>query len=77
MKGIDLLAAACPDPATPDTAPQPMPTFTDEQLNKIADAVIAKLQQPAPDPAPADPDESPAPAPDPDPVDNGGDPSES
>lgn len=72
MRGIDLLASSCPDPSTsPPPAESTPVTFTEEQLNQIADRVISKLQQPAPDPAPADPENTPDPA-DPDPDNTGG-----
>lgn len=65
MRGIDLLASGCA-PENPDPSPaQPqMVNFNDEQLSKIADLVIQRLQQPAaPDPDPEPAAETPEPAP--------------
>lgn len=78
MRGIDLLAAGC-QPETPDPSPEQSTiiNFNDEQLSKIADLVIQRLQQPAapkPQEAPETPDPEPS---DPEPETTGGEADES
>lgn len=71
VRGVDALAEVC-KPSEP-TAPTPTeaPVFTDEQLDRIAEKVISKLQQPTT--APEDPEPEPAPEdPAPGPVDPAG-----
>lgn len=56
MKGLDLLAETCKpaEPETPETAGMQL---TEDQIDKIADRMIAKLQNKAPEPAAPEPSE--------------------
>lgn len=56
MKGLDLLAETC-KPAEPETPEAAGMQLTEDQIDKIADRMIAKLQNKAPEPAAPEPSE--------------------
>ena len=64
MKGLDLLAETC-KPAEPEPSETTGLQLTAEQIDMIADRMIAKLQNKAPEPATPEPsEEEPEPEPD-------------
>lgn len=63
MRGLDALAATCEPQQTDPTATPAAVILTDEQMDKIVNKMIEKLQQPE-QPA-ADPDPEPEDQPDP------------
>ncbi len=69
MKGLDLLADTC-KPVEPEPSESTGMQLTDEQIDMIADRMIAKLQNKAPEPAAA---ESSDDVPDPEPETGGED----
>ena len=56
MKGLDLLAETC-KPAEPEPSETTGMQLTPEQIDMIADRMIAKLQNKAPEPVAPEPSE--------------------
>lgn len=59
VRGLDALAEVCKPSEPKASTPTETPVFTDEQLDRIAEKVISKLQQPTK--APEDPEPEPTP----------------